>query len=368
MEETLVRLASNLIQMESTSPERINQSVEFCADWLQRRGVPVQVWENQGLKMVTADIGKVRAGRTLVLNGHLDVVPGQPDNFVPRIEGGRLHGRGSYDMLGAVAAMMVLTAEAALNPPNCRIILQLVPDEEKGGELGTAYLVEQGSRGDFVICGEPTNLNIAVQAKGVMQVKVEFSGVAAHGSRPWLGKNAIVTAMEQYSKITSLAFLQESSRFFERPSFNLAKVEGGLALNQVPDRCTFYLDIRYLPTQQPDAILASIRQAVPEARVELIRHGYPVTTDEHDPFVQSLHQATAQVTGKDIVLFGQDGSADTRFFAKYGIPAVEFGPVGANHHGPNEYVEIDSLLTYKQILKRYITQLEGMVNIDEIEK
>ncbi|GED31245.1 M20 family metallopeptidase [Brevibacillus centrosporus] len=368
MEDMLVRLTSSLIQMENTTPERINYSVEFCADWLQRHGVPVRLWENQGLKMITATIGQVNAGSTLVLNGHLDVVPGHPENFIPRVEGGRLYGRGSYDMLGSVAAMMNLAADLVHQPPNCRIILQLVPDEEKGGELGSCFLVEQGSIGDFVICGEPTNLDIAVQAKGVLQVRVEFSGVAAHGSRPWLGKNAIVAAMQKYNELATLDFMQESSRFFPVPSFNLAKIEGGAALNQVPDRCSLYLDIRYLPTQNPADILESIRQAVPDAHVETLRHGSPVTTSEFDPYVQSLYQSTAHVFGKKTALFGQDGSADTRFFAQYGIPAVEFGPIGANHHGPDEYVEIESLVYYQKILKHFIKQLEGKVSTDEIEK
>ncbi|MFP3390290.1 M20 family metallopeptidase [Brevibacillus sp. SIMBA_040] len=368
MEEALVRLTSTLIQMESTTPERINYAVEFCAGWLQRHGVPVRLRENQGLKMITATIGQPNADSTLVLNGHLDVVPGHTENFIPQLEAGRLYGRGSYDMLGAVAAMMTLIADLVQQPPKCRIILQLVPDEEKGGELGSAYLVEQGSVGDFVICGEPTNLDIAVQAKGVLQVKVEFSGISAHGSRPWLGKNAIVAAMQKYNQLATLDFMKESSRFFPAPSFNLAKIEGGAALNQVPDRCSLYLDIRYLPTQNPGDILESIRQAVPDALVEMLRHGSPVTTDACNPYVQTLHQSTAHIFGRETVLFGQDGSADTRFFAQYGIPAVEFGPIGANHHGPDEYVEIESLVLYQKILRYFIKQLEGKVSRDEIEK
>ncbi|MCP3772768.1 M20/M25/M40 family metallo-hydrolase [Paenibacillus sp. MZ04-78.2] len=357
MREGLIPLVSELIQMKSTSPEAINKSAEYCANWLQNQGLRVQILENQGLKSVVAEAGGGQSEETIILNGHLDVVPGEESIFIPRIEGGKLFGRGSYDMLGAVAAMMTATAEMAKRPNGCKVVLQLVPDEETGGKHGTGFLVEQGARGDFVICGEPTNLHVAVQAKGVLQLLVEVDGIAAHGSRPWLGKNAITRAFELYQQIQTLDFLQESSRFFPRPSLNLAKVEGGKAINQVPDRCAFYLDIRYLPNQDPEKILTDIRHSVSEAKVTVIQQGSPVQTDENSRHVRLLQQTTGECTGTKVNLFGQDGSADTRYYAKYAIPAVEFGPIGANHHGPDEYVDIESLHVYQQILQKFITNL-----------
>ncbi|WP_232696008.1 M20 family metallopeptidase [Brevibacillus daliensis] len=368
MKDFLVPLAIDLIRMKNTSPEAINTSAEFCANWLGQQGLSIKVLENQGLKSVVAVGGQSDSGETLILNGHLDVVPGDPLDFVPRIEDGKLFGRGSYDMLGAVAAMMIVTAEIAKQPSACKVVLQLVPDEETGGQCGTGFLVEQGARGDFVICGEPTNLHIAVQAKGVLQLQIEVSGIAAHGSRPWLGKNAITRALENYQNIQSLDFLHASSKFFQRPSFNLAKIEGGKAINQVPDHCSFHLDIRYLPNQDPEQILADIKNVVSDATVTVVQQGDPVQTDENDRHVSLLQKTTSELTGKPIKLFGQDGSADTRFYAKHAIPAVEFGPVGANHHGPDEHVNIESLYTYQQILKNFITKQNERMILHEIKK
>ncbi|MFM1655242.1 M20 family metallopeptidase [Brevibacillus sp. B_LB10_24] len=357
-EETLVALISDLIRMENTHPAAINKSAEYCANWLSQRGVQAQLRENRGLKMVVASCSPaVRPRASVILNGHLDVVPGSPADFVPRLEGGKLFGRGSYDMLGAVAVMMMLTAELAKNPLGIQVVLKLVPDEEQGGELGTGYLVDNGVLGDFVICGEPTNLGVAVQAKGVLQLEIESTGEAAHGSRPWLGKNAILQAMEDYRSIASLDFLKASSPYFSKPSFNLAKIQGGGALNQVPDSCAFHLDIRYLPNQNPEELVEQVRRAVPNAAVRVVQHGAPVQTDEHDKHVQQLLQAAEEVTKTKVRVFGQDGSADTRFYAKHAIPAVEFGPAGANHHGPDEHVEIASLMTYHAILQQFIKRL-----------
>ncbi|GED72037.1 peptidase M20 [Brevibacillus reuszeri] len=349
-EESIEALASRLIRFETTNAERVNQSAEYCCDWLRSHGVHVDVYENQGLKSVVATVGEGES--TLILNGHLDVVPGQPELFHPRTVDGRLYGRGSYDMLGAVAAMMMLMAELVQAPPNCKVILALVPDEETGGELGSGFLVQQGVLGDLVICGEPTNFKIGVHAKGILQLKVEVKGKAAHGSRPWLGTNAILKAMEHYHSIVSLDVFQESTTYFKQPSINLAKIEAGKVYNQVPDLCTMGIDIRYLPGQNPEEILDQIRALLPDAEIEVPFRGVPVETKSDDKFVRKLCEVAQELAGDQAVLFGQDGSADTRFYAAKGIPAVEFGPVGANHHGPDEYVEISSLYVYKDILKK----------------
>lgn len=357
MTEPLVSLTKQLIRYAPIEAEQINQAVAYCANWLESQGIDVKVLENQGLKMVVATIGQ--SGPTVVLNGHVDVVPGRPEDYVPRCEGGRIYGRGSNDMLGAVAAMMTAVAELSRQSLPCRVMLVLVPDEEKGGEKGTGYLVEQGYVGDFVICGEPTSLNISVQSKGVLQITLEVPGVSAHGSRPWLGQNAILRAFELYRDIEKLPAMQETSPFFPRTSLNLARIAGGNVINQVPDWCQMSLDIRYLPTQSPQEIIESIKRIDPEAKLTVHQVGAAVTLEPDNHFVRHLQTSVQTVSGREAVLFGQDGSADTRFYAAKGIAAVEFGPVGANHHGADEYVEIQSLCDYKEILKHFLFHLQS---------
>ncbi len=346
----IVALASELIRSENTSADRINECAGYCANWLRHRGADTTEYEYRGLKSVVAKVGQ--GSPVVVLNGHLDVVPGEPQDFVPRMENGRLYGRGSYDMLGSVACLMTLMAEFAQSPPDCTVILALVPDEESGGELGTGYLVDRGVVGDIAICGEPTNLNIAVQAKGILQLWIEVRGVAAHGSRPWLGENAIIKALENYQTISSLNAFEQNTAYFASPSLNLAKIHAGKAFNQVPDACSIGVDIRYLPGQDPDQLLRQIRSSLPDADVRVHFHGSPVHTSEDDRLVRRLRKHARSV------FFGQDGSADTRFYATTGMPAVEFGPSGANHHGPDEYVDIQSLSEYTDILRNFITTIK----------
>ncbi len=139
--------------------------------------------------------------------------------------------------------------------------LGIVGDEEseEGSERGSDHLVDSGFVGDFAITGEPTDLHIGIEAKGVLALRLEVAGTAAHGATPWLGDNAVLNAIDVFRSIESLPFARHSSELFDRPSINLGRIVGGDALNKVPDRCVIDVDIRYLPDQDPREILAQVR-------------------------------------------------------------------------------------------------------------
>ena len=181
------------------------------------------------------------------------------DQFEPRVEGDRLYGRGAYDMKGALAAML-LTSPRLCDQDRVRVRMGIVGDEEseEEAERGSDHLVDSGFVGDFAITGEPTDLQIGVEAKGVLALRLEVGGIAAHGATPWLGDNAVLRALDVFRSIESLPFARHSSELFDRPSINLGRILGGDALNKVPDRCAIDVDIRYLPDQDPAAILEQV--------------------------------------------------------------------------------------------------------------
>ena len=177
--------------------------------------------------MLTASVGPAE-GPTLVLHGHLDVVPGHPDQFVPRVEGDRLYGRGAYDMKGGLAAMMCALRDVA-EQDRVRVRFLCAPDEESEDidTRSTDDVVKGGFRGDFAITGEPTDLHVGVQAKGVLACRVEVHGRSAHGSTPWLGDNAVLKAIDVFRRIESLPFSRESSELLTGPrSTSGASTEG----------------------------------------------------------------------------------------------------------------------------------------------
>jgi len=337
-------LAERLITYDTSTSEGLRAAVGFVKGWLEARDVPVTGREFGGLPVVLADIGPA-TGPCVILHGHVDVVPAHPDQFTPRVEGDRLIGRGAYDMKGSLAAMMCALRDCADNG-KVRVRLICVPDEESDNLdfRCTDALVQEGLRADFAITGEPTDLHIGVQAKGVLAVRVEVSGIAAHGSTPWLGDNAILKAYDVFRRIETLRFSRESSDLFDRPSIN----------------------IRYLPTQDSGEILADIR-ALEDVQIVKTFQRAPARVSRSNPYVRALREAVSKSLDDEALSVGRDGASDAISFLQAGIPAVEFGPTGGGHHGPEEWVSIDSLARYRKALRDFVSDLpDWLARIDEV--
>ncbi len=353
MSDELITLAGRLISFETDEPDAISEAAGFVQGWLEARGIEVIGDEVRGLPVVMAEVGPGDAP-TVVLHGHIDVVPGHRDQFSPRVEGDRLYGRGAYDMKGAVAAMM-LVAAALRDQDRVRVRLGIVGDEEseEASERGSDHLVDSGFTGDFAITGEPTDLHIGIEAKGVLALRLEVGGTAAHGATPWLGDNAVLNAIDVFRSIESLPFARHSSELFDRPSINLGRILGGDALNKVPDRCVIDVDIRYLPDQDPAAILEEVR-ALPGCEPASLLARPPATVERDLPFLRALRDSVAASHDGEPMSVGRDGASDAVSFLRVGVPAVEFGPIGAGHHGPEEWVSVASLATYRQALESFL--------------
>jgi len=353
-----VLLAERLIGYDTSRRSGIGLATDFVAGWLEAGGASVERMETSGRRCLVARVGS--GPMRIVLHGHLDVVPGHPEQFTPRIEGGRLFGRGAYDMKSALAAMMLAVTDLAGDIHGLEVELVVVPDEERSapGENCTEMLVRDGLRADFVVCGEPTDMHVGVQAKGVLMVRVDVDGTAAHGATPWLGDNAILRAVDLFRRIEALPFAAESAPLFERPSINLGRIQGGDAVNKVPDACRMDVDVRYLPDQSPAEVLAQLRSLDPRAGVEVLIERPPADVPADHPFVLTLLEAAGRHEPSTASV-GRDGASDAVAFLEVGVPAVEFGPRGGGHHGPEEYVEIESLPRYRRALVEFAHMVAG---------
>jgi succinyl-diaminopimelate desuccinylase len=351
-------LTERLITYDTATSEGMHAAAAFVKGWLESNDVEVDGELHNGRPVLTATVG-AESGPTVVLHGHVDVVPGNPEQFEPRTEGDRLYGRGAYDMKGGLAAMMAATCRLARQSA-VKVHFVCVSDEETNEEEGkraTDFVVERGFVGDFAITGEPTNLHIGVQAKGVLAMRIEVDGRSAHGSTPWLGDNAVLKAIDVFRGIETLPFTRESSDLFDRPSVSLGKIAGGDAMNRVPDHCVLEVDLRYLPGQNADEILAAI-EAIEGARITWVFHREPIVVDRDDHYVQLLSDAVqAETTLEESIAVGRDGTSDVISFIKTGMPGVEFGPKGDGHHGPEEWVSIDSLSRYRDALVRFVESI-----------
>ena len=358
-------LAERLITYDTSNIDGLRAAAGFVKGWLEAREIDVADHDFNGLPVLTAEIGPPDAP-AIVLHGHLDVVPGRPEQFQPRVEGDRLIGRGAYDMKGALAAMMCSLHDVAAES-QMRVRFLCAPDEESEDidTRSTDQMVRDGFVGDFAITGEPTGLHVGIQAKGVLACRIVVSGRAAHGSTPWLGDNAVLKAIDVFRRIETLPFSRESSELFDRPSINLGRIQGGDALNKVPDECTMVVDIRYLPNQDPGDILEQIR-GIPDIDIPKMFIRKPAYVSRSNPYVMALCDVAARLTSGESLSVGRDGASDAGSFLEAGVPAVEFGPDGAGHHGPDEWVSVISLARYRQALGDFIRHLpEGLERADD---
>jgi succinyl-diaminopimelate desuccinylase len=357
-------LAERLITYDTSAPDGLRAAAGFVKGWLEAREIDVHDHTFREMPVLTATVGPAK-GPTIVLHGHLDVVPGHPEQFTPRVEGDRLYGRGAYDMKGGLAAMMCALRDVADND-GVRVHFLCVPDEESEDiDLrATDEMVRQGHVGDFAITGEPTDLHVGIQAKGVLAFRLNVHGRAAHSSTPWLGDNAVLKAIDVFRRIESLPFSRESSELFDRPSINLGRINGGDALNKVPDLCSMVVDIRYLPNQDPEDLLAQIR-SIPDIEVVRTFIRGPAYVSRSNPFVIALCDAVGRHTRGESMSVGRDGASDAISFLTAGVPAVEFGPAGEGHHGPDEWVSISSLARYRQALCEFVLRLPAWLDRSE---
>ncbi len=357
-------LAERLIRYDTARREELPAAAGFVRGWLESRGVEVVEHEHGGLPVLIAEVGANSSHPPtpghppcVVLHGHLDVVPAAAEQFEPRRDGDRLFGRGAYDMKGGLAAMMCALRDLA-DQDRVHVRLVVVCDEESEEleDRSTDWVVGLGLGGDFAITGEPTDMHVGVEAKGVLVLRIRVRGRAAHSSTPWLGDNAVLKAVDVFRAIESLPFSRESTEIFDRPSINLGRIEGGDALNKVPDACTIWVDVRYLPGQDPEEILEQVR-ALRDIDVERTFVHPPVSVSRGDPYVRALREAVSRASRGEVHSVGRDGASEAAAFIRAGIPAVEFGPVGAGHHGPDEWVSVSSLARYRRAIGDFVRLL-----------
>jgi succinyl-diaminopimelate desuccinylase len=352
-------LTERLVTYDTSTAEGLHAAAGFVKGWLEARDIDVEAHRFGDLHALTAMVGGADDVPSIVFHGHLDVVPGLGEQFQPRTEGDRLYGRGAYDMKGGLAAMMCAVHDLC-SQEDVRVRLVIVPDEESEDieRRSSDDLVRRGYVGDFAITGEPTDLHIGIQAKGVLAMRIEVTGTAAHGSTPWDGDNAVLKAIDTFRKLESLPFARESSELFDRPSINLGRIVGGDALNKVPDLCVIDVDVRYLPGQDPREIRAAVEE-MPDVHVAKVFHRQPAIVDRDDPYVEALGTAIARVAEptSERLGVGRDGASDAISFLEAGVPAVECGPSGDGHHGPEEWVSIRSLSQYRAALVEFVELL-----------
>jgi acetylornithine deacetylase/succinyl-diaminopimelate desuccinylase len=366
-EEKLIGIANDLIRIPSHSatPGQEKEISRFVEDFMRRWGFEVILQEVQESRSnVIVKLGGHDEGKSLVLNGHLDTVPpgrDMKDPYRPEIRKGCLHGRGSCDMKGAVAAMMYTLY--LLKQCDIRLGGDLyftgVVGEETGG-VGTRFLVKNGFRPDFAIVGEPTNLNLVTSHKGVEQLEIRVRGKSAHASMPDHGVNAI-TAMSDFIQRLDKELVPELRKRSQEQvgpaTLSLGVIQGGEKVNMVPDFCSLQIDRRWVKTERLPQVVSEIEDILervcekdPALSAELVSlhpvDGYfgPFAISENHKLITCARQAL-KLAGRPSKICGMQGWTDAATLMHAGIPAVLLGPGSvAQAHTSGEYVTLSQLV------------------------
>ncbi|HET9994734.1 MAG TPA: ArgE/DapE family deacylase [Candidatus Acidoferrum sp.] len=380
-EDEIGALIAELVAVATENPP--GRNYRACADLLEKRiremGLECESLENtefgrEGSESAVCLLaGYGRGERTLYFHGHYDVVPAQfAEQFQPVRKDHFLFGRGTCDMKGGIVAMLfaIRALKECGAELNGRIGLTLVPDEETGGERGSAWLARQGllgHQGIGMLLPEPTSGVVWNANRGAISLRVTVFGKSAHVGLQHQGENAFERMLRVVEQ------LQELKREVEKHAtgFNIGAEQarnsilmlggqsgGGANFNVVPETCWFTMDRRINPEEDLTAeksrlfgVLERCRGTGIPLEWEVLQEGGSAACREDELLGRALARSVETVTGTAPRFEMCPGLLEIRFYAAKGMPAYAYGPgLLSVAHGPKEYVDlrkvIDSAAVY----------------------
>ncbi|MFH0991678.1 MAG: M20 family metallopeptidase [bacterium] len=372
--ESVIHLLSELVAIPSMNPmgrtkigdEYSEKAIaEHIAQLLKAHAIDTQVIEVlPGRPNVIGRID-VKAPQTLLLEAHLDTVHADAMSiapFDPVIRDGKLFGRGACDTKGAIAALLqaVIDVLAINGQFKYNLVLLFVCDEEY--RFSGAMAACDQLQADFGIVGEPTQLSIVRAHKGVTRWKIHTTGIAAHSAYPERGSNAIYAMANVVKRIEEYAqrlHMRRPHPLLGSPTISVGVIEGGEAVNIVPDRCSIEIDRRTVPGETTgdvfEAALAGL-QGLPDWHADLPYLSVAgMELAEEAGIVRLLSEPIRRVTGS-VSLETAHYATDAGFYNNFGIPSVVFGPGNiAQAHTTDEHISLDQVEQAKEIIKGLIT-------------
>jgi len=364
----LEELIGDLVAINSINPDLVPGApgeaalASYIANWLERAGLEVQLDMSAPERPNVVGIARgAGGGKTLLLNGHMDTVgvAGMAQPHQPAIRDGRLYGRGAYDMKAGLAACMLAVAAAGQRRLRGDVIFTAVIDEEYAGR-GTMAIAER-YHADAAIVAEPTELQLIVAHKGFVWLEVETLGVAAHGSRPDLGVDAITNmgrVLVELQRRGQQLRAHPAHPLLGSGSVHASLISGGQELSSYPERCILSVERRTIPGETPASVEAELQAIVEELRRAdpafnaLVRRGMdraPLETPAEATVAPAVARAAERVLGRAPAIAGAPYWTDAATLWAAGIPTVLFGPSGAGAHAVEEWVDLASVSACAEI-------------------
>ncbi len=358
----LVELTRALVAIDTQNPpgnegQAIPVALAALEEWTSRARV-IESSAGRASAVITVPGNSTAPTRpTLIVNGHLDVVPVVRDSwtrdpFGGELDGDRLYGRGTSDMKGGIASAIEAVAllRRTGRPQACDIVFHLVADEELGGGEGCAVLDAQGLIvGDACIDPEPTSMRISVAERGVLTATLTTRGTPGHGSQPHVARSAVADMARIVTALHDADFGDPQHPLLGRPSANAGAITGGTSANVVAQVCSLLLDRRVLPGIDETQAVASVRSKIEplgladwDLAVDFF--GAASEIDPNHPWVEFVQDAFVRCLHKRAEVIGMHFTTDARYVRSRRIPAVVCGPGDIEQaHRIDESVSVEAL-------------------------
>lgn len=384
-DDEVIQLTRDLVAIPSITRREGMGMVRAMERWFNDLGIPVRIYPS-GLKdddraNFFADFGATSGPGRYLFNGHMDIKPVEGmtvDPFTGVIRDGKMYGRGTCDMKGGLAA--ILCAYKALVrggfTPKGGISFFSDIEEEYGGLAGYYWAKEQGLYDGYegLISCEPTKLEVQIGNRGCFATALETKGRSAHSGLAHLGVNAIHNMALFILEYLKLPYLQVENPWFGKCTVNFEKINGGLYLSAVPDRCVACLDSRIIPETPPEMIQRQLDELMErlnrEHGINISETGEPAgwratvaklkaeAIPADHPLVLRAAAAYEIALGANAVISACPAVTIAMVLIAMGIPAIIFGPGSiAQAHTEDEYVEVDQIL---KAARCYTAMMAGM--------
>lgn len=340
--------------------EATKRLLEYVQSELEQIGLLTKLTAHGGFSSLVAGTKSLQRSKVL-LQAHIDVVPPlNQRHFEPRIRAGNLFARGAYDMLFATATFLATLRNLHHNQflLDLDIGVMLTSDEEVGGHDGVEVVVQEY---EFDTCFLPdagTDKEINVGAKGVLELEVILQGFSGHTAVPSAYDNPIL----KLAKFIAAVEERFSNTDPQATTCSITMVKAGEALNQVPDTAHAFLDIRYVPEDDAQEIVATIEALAKQQKgtVKQLVLERPYSTNIENGAANDFLQIYKRLTGQKLQFGRALGSSDARFMDQRGRPIIMVRPKGGGLHAPDEHVSLASLEQYVRVLEVYLEEKGGI--------
>ncbi|MEG1048654.1 MAG: M20 family metallopeptidase [Bacilli bacterium] len=288
----------------------------------------------------------------IIFSSHIDVVPHQ--EYVLKEDENNYYGRGVFDMKGAVSVLLKIMSELK---SNLKIGLFITSDEEIDGYC-TEQLLKLYTARVAIVPDGGKDFNLIEEEKGLLQLQITSKTKSAHASQPYNGDNAILELYRVYNEIIKLYPLPLNREDY-KTSINLSTINGGDALNKVPDLADMFLDIRHTSKNSKEEIIEDIKKISDKIEIKICGSGILFKTNINNELIKNYINVASEELNKEIKIISTESTSDAIYFCEKEIPTIIMNPIGDYAHCPNEFVNKKSLLTLYNIYLNYIEKLEG---------